>query len=51
MSPWKKCRCGTKMKVTNTWNDKSRLECPVCGVIRYIQHLKVTEVVRLKIAK
>jgi hypothetical protein len=45
---WKTCRCGKKMKVTNTWDDKSRLECKACGVVRIIKHVKITDIVKLK---
>jgi hypothetical protein len=44
---WKLCRCGSRMKVTNSYDYQSRLECLKCGVVRHIEHVKVTEVVRL----
>jgi len=44
---WKLCRCGSRMKVTNSWSDRSRMVCLKCGLIRHVQHVKVTEVVRL----
>jgi len=50
MKNWKICRCGRKMKVTNTWTDKSRLECEQCGCVRHVQHQVLTEVVKLILA-
>lgn len=44
---WRKCRCGKKMKVTNTWDDKSRLACPSCGIVRHVRHVKICEVHKL----
>jgi hypothetical protein len=45
---WKLCRCGSRMKVTNSYAYQSRLACLKCGLVRHIEHVKVTEVVRLR---
>jgi hypothetical protein len=45
---WKKCRCGKKLKTTNMWDDKSRLVCQVCGLVRVIKHVKISDIMKLK---
>lgn len=48
-SLWKQCRCGAKMKTTNCWDFKTRLFCASCGLVRHVQHIKVTEIVAFRV--
>jgi len=48
---WRTCKCGNKMETTNCWDYKSRLACSRCGLVRHVQHIKVTEILKFNPSK
>ena len=46
---WRVCGvCGARMRTTNVWTEKARLECRACGAVRHVETKVVLDVRRVR---